>query len=301
MSPKTLYFYFFTFFIIQGLTAQTESLSFNEDMLLMHIKTLSSDAFEGRKTGTPGGIKTKKYIINQFHSLGIQPLKNEYEQTFSFVEKGQRYTGVNVLGWIKGTEKPDSYIVISAHYDHEGIVKGIIYNGADDNASGVAALFSLAEYFKNNPPKHSVILAAFDAEELGLRGSKFFVENSIVPLHKIKLNLNMDMISRSDENELFVVGTRYYENLKRLVLNVKAHGDLKLVAGHDGGDKKENWTYSSDHGSFYRKNIPFLYFGVTDHEDYHEPTDDFENIQPQFYINAVNTIINVFKVIDTSL
>jgi Zn-dependent M28 family amino/carboxypeptidase len=301
MSPKTFYFYFFAFFIIHGLSAQTGSLSFNEDTLLMHIKTLSSDAFEGRKTGTPGGLKTKKYIINQFHSLGVQPLKSEYEQTFTFVEKGQRYMGVNVLGWIKGTEKPDSYIVLSAHYDHEGIVKGIIYNGADDNASGVAALFSLAEYFKNNPPKHSVILAAFDAEELGLRGSKFFVENSIVPLHKIKLNLNMDMISRSDENELFVVGTRYFENLKGLVLNVNAHGDLKLVAGHDGGDKKENWTYSSDHGSFYRKNIPFLYFGVTDHKDYHEPTDDFENIQPQFYINAVNTIISVFKAIDTSL
>ena len=301
MSPKTFYFYFFAFFIIHGLSAQTGSLTFNEETLLMHIKTLSSDAFEGRKTGTPGGIKTKKYIINQFHSLGIQPLKNEYEQTFSFVEKGQRYTGVNVLGWIKGTEKPNSYIVISAHYDHEGIVNGIIYNGADDNASGVAALFSLAEYFKNNPPKHSVILAAFDAEELGLRGSKFFVENSIEPLHKIKLNLNMDMISRSDENELFVVGTRYNENLKRLISTVKASGDVKLIAGHDGDDKRENWTYSSDHASFYRKGIPFLYFGVTDHEDYHEPTDDFENIQPQFYINAVHTIINVFKTIDTSL
>src|SRR5690606_18370697 len=101
---------------------------------------------------------------------------------------------LNVLGWIKGTENPDSFIVISAHYDHEGVKKGIIYNGADDNASGVSALFSFAEYFKSNPPKHSVILAAFDAEELGLRGSKYFVENPIVPLEKIRLNINLDMV-----------------------------------------------------------------------------------------------------------
>ena len=111
----------------------------------------------------------------------------------------------------------------------------------------------------------------------------------------------MDMISRSDTNELFVVGTRYHENLKQLISNFKTSGDIKLTAGHDGGNLQENWTYSSDHASFYRKNIPFLYFGVADHKDYHQPTDDFENIQPKFYIEAVNTIILVFNMLDKTL
>lgn len=298
MNIKVFFFYLF-YFVFNIINAQNNPL-FNEGHLLMHVKTLSSDAFEGRKTGTPGGIKTKKYIINQFHTLGVLPFRNAYEQDFSFVDNNIHYKATNVMGWIKGTEHPDSYIVISAHYDHEGIVNNVIYNGADDNASGVSALFSFAEYFKNNPPKHSVILAAFDAEEFGLRGSKYFVESGIIPLHKMKLNLNMDMISRSDENELFVVGTRYNENLKRLISTVKASGDVKLIAGHDGDDKRENWTYSSDHASFYRKSIPFLYFGVTDHEDYHKPTDDFENIHTQFYKDAMHTIISVFKTMDTS-
>lgn len=298
MNLKTFCCYLFSFVLLHILNAQNDNLVFNEDQLLMHLKTLSSDAFEGRRTGANGGIKTRKYIINQFHSLGVLPLGKTYEQSFVFIEQKLDYKATNVLGWIKGTEKPNSYIVISAHYDHEGIKNGTIYNGADDNASGLSALFSFAEYFKSNPPKHSVILAAFDAEELGLRGSKYYVENSIVALNKIKLNLNMDMISRSDDNELYVVGTRYTNYLKGTVLNIKTSENIKLTAGHDGEDQKENWTYSSDHASFYRKNIPFLYFGVVDHEDYHQPTDDFENIQPKFYIDAVNTIISVFNKID---
>ncbi len=274
---------------------------FNEADLLRHLKTLSSDAFEGRRTGTNGGIKTKKYIINQFHSLHVLPLGKTYEQSFSFVNQRKEYKAVNVIGVVKGTEQPNTYIVISAHYDHEGIKKGQIYNGADDNASGVCALFGFAEYFKNNPPKHSVILAAFDAEELGLQGSKYYVKNPIIPLNKIKVNLNMDMISRSEDNELFAVGTRYNDYLKGIILNYKSPGNLKLLAGHDGGNLQENWTYSSDHASFYKETIPFLYFGVVDHKDYHEPTDDFENIQPQFYMEAVNTIISVFKEIDATI
>jgi len=298
MTLKIFFYCLFSFTLLHIVNAQNDSLAFNENQLLKHLKTVSSDAFEGRRTETKGGIKTRKYIINQFHSLGVLPLSKGYEQSFSFVEEKKTYKAINVLGLIKGTEKPDSYIVISAHYDHEGVKNGIIYNGADDNASGACALFSFAEYFKENPPKHSVILAAFDAEELGLRGSKYYIQNPIVPLNKIKLNLNMDMISRSDDKELYVVGTRYNENLKKLISNFKPFGDIKLTAGHDGGNLQENWTYSSDHASFYRENIPFLYFGVADHKDYHEPSDDFENIQPTFYVEAVNTIISIFKEID---
>ena len=271
---------------------------FDQNSLLHHIKTLSSDVFEGRKTGTRGGVKAKKYIINEFQKQNALPLYKNYEQPFSFFKGGKQYLGSNVLGLIKGTQTPNKYIVVSAHYDHEGIKNGEIYNGADDDASGVSALFSFAEYLKNNPPKHSVILAAFDAEELGFYGSKYYVNHSIVPLKSIMVDLNMDMISRSDKNELFVVGTSFNKTLRHLILKVKQPETLKLFAGHDGTDSFENWTYSSDHGSFHRKGIPFLYFGVEDHEDYHMPTDDFENIQPQFYIESVKIIITVFQKID---
>jgi Zn-dependent M28 family amino/carboxypeptidase len=227
-------------------------------------------------------------------------LVKNYGQFFTFTEKRKIYHGINILGYIKGSEYPEKYIVLSAHYDHEGIQNGNIFNGADDNASGVSALFSFAEYFNNHPPKHSVIMAVFDAEELGLKGSKYFVDNPIVSLENVIVNLNMDMISRSDKNELFAVGTRFNNTLQQIVLNTPTSKSIKLLTGHDGADSQENWTYSSDHVWFHRKNIPFLYFGVEDHKDYHQPTDDYENIHPEFYMDAVETIISVFKQVDKS-
>ncbi|TDU43368.1 peptidase M28-like protein [Gelidibacter sediminis] len=272
--------------------------SFNPDSLIHHIKTLSSDAFEGRRTGTAGAEKAKQYIINKFRSLNVTPLIQDYQQPFTFTTRGKTYKAINVLGLIKGSKKPEEYIVISAHYDHEGIQNNQIYNGADDDASGVAALFAFAEYFENHLPTHSVILAAFDAEELGISGSHYYVNNSIVPLNKIKLNINMDMISRNDKNELYAVGTAYNTALKSVISNYKSATDLTLLMGHDGQDGKQNWTHASDHAPFHKKKIPFLYFGVEDHKDYHKPSDTFENIHPEFYKNAVKAIISIFGTVD---
>lgn len=283
---------------IQNISDSINTSLFNEVSLLHHIKTLSSDDFEGRRTGTPGAFKAEKYIIKEFISNNVQPLGEKYEQGFSFTNDRKNYNAVNILGLIKGTLYPDNYIVISAHYDHEGIKNGHIYNGADDDASGVSALFSFAEFFKNNPPKHSIILAAFDAEELGLQGSFYYVNHSIIPLNKIMINLNMDMISRSDKNELFAVGTVFNKTLENVISNEKYSTKINLLKGHDEGNWNENWTYSSDHASFHKRGIPFLYFGVEDHKDYHQPTDDFENIQPEFYVEAVKIIMSVFRNID---
>lgn len=296
---RLFFLLYVSFFICEGQNSPTDDEPLvNGKALLKHVKTLSSDIYEGRRTGTKGGIKAKDYIVNQFHTSQVLPFKDGYEQAFSFEIRGKIYRGVNVLGLIKGTESTNKYIVISAHYDHEGIKKGEIYNGADDNASGVSALFAFAEYFKTNPPKHSVVLAAFDAEELGLQGAKYFVRNATIPHHKIAVNLNMDMISRSDKNELFAVGTRYNKKFKYLISNLEPVNSVKLRMGHDGGDGRDNWTHSSDHAPFFKKDIPFLYFGVEDHEDYHEPTDDYKNIHPEFYKEAVAVIISVFEKID---
>ncbi|MCF6294344.1 MAG: M28 family peptidase [Flavobacteriaceae bacterium] len=305
MNNKIIILNILIFFLCVPCNGQTTSEKeiknptlFDGELLLQHVKILSSDEFEGRQTGTQGATKTKQYIINEFSKLDILPLGETYEQAFSFSSRNKTYNGVNVLGFIKGSAFPDKYIVISAHYDHEGIKNGKIYNGADDNASGISALFSFAEYFKKYPPKHSVVLAAFDGEEFGLKGSKYFVDNSIIPLNNIVVNINMDMISRSDKNELFVIGTRYNPSFKELITSFNQLENIKLLIGHDGTDKKHDWTYSSDHASFYRKEIPFLFFSVEDHKDYHKPTDDYENIHPEFYKEAVNLIFSVFKKID---
>ena len=295
---------FLLFLICEVISAQSDFKSvdshvfFNEERLIQNIKTLSSDAFEGRRTGTNGSKKARNYIINQLTSFDVLALDASFNQQFTFTFHDKKYEGVNILGLIKGSEKPESYVVISAHYDHEGIKNGQIYNGADDDASGISALISFAEYFKNNPPKHSVIIAAFDAEELGLEGSKYFVNHSVIPINSIVVNLNMDMISRSDTNTLFAVGTRYNDKLKSVVSGFNVINKVNMVAGHDGNDNLENWTYSSDHASFHQKDIPFIYFGVDDHKDYHQPTDDFENIHPEFYKESVKVIISTFNKID---
>src|SRR5687768_16170629 len=161
--------------------------------LLKDVEILSSDAYEGRKTGTKGAEMARIYIENRFKNIGLAPLPavSGYEVSFSFKNnKGVNINGKNLLAYIPG--KSENIIVISAHYDHIGIINDQIYNGADDNASGVAALLKLAAHYKKNRPDHTLIFAAFDAEEMGLQGSKNFVANPPVPLNKIRLNINLD-------------------------------------------------------------------------------------------------------------
>lgn len=279
-------------------TLAAKKTLYNSEMLLMYIKTLSSDKFEGRKTGTDGNKKAQDYIISQFKSLNVKPFGSKFRHDFQFKQRDVIYNATNILGIVKGTEFPNAYIVLSAHFDHLGMSEdGEIYNGADDDASGVAALFAFAELLKKNPPKHSVILAAFDAEEMGLQGAKYFVGK--MKTSNIVANLNMDMISRSSKNELYVVGSRYTKGLKTLIENFKNPTDTKLLVGHDGSDNKEDWTFASDHGPFHRADFPFLYFGNEDHAAYHKPTDDFEYITPEFYKNSVSIIYALFKDLDS--
>ncbi|SOS47913.1 conserved hypothetical protein [Tenacibaculum dicentrarchi] len=279
-------------------TTEVPTYGFTSEVILNDIKVLSSDDFEGRKTGTLGATKAKNYIKERFKSLNVIPLTESFEQNFSFNNGAKTYNGINVLGLIKGTKHSNKYIVLSAHYDHLGIINGKIFNGADDNASGVASLFAFAEHFKKFPPKHNIILTAFDAEEISLKGAYYYADNSIVDLNKIVLNLNFDMISRSNTKKLFAVGTRYTPKLKETITSLDKVGEVELLTGHEGLDNLENWTNSSDHAAFYKKNIPFIYFGVPDHEDYHKHTDVYDNIDQQFTVDAIQTMLNVFTKLD---
>lgn len=270
-----------------------------DSQLLKDIETLSSDAYQGRKTGTKGAEMSRAYLSGRFKEIGIKSFSTlpDFEQPFSFKRAiVTEVKGTNMIGYIQG--KSDNVIVISAHYDHLGVVKGEVFNGADDNASGVGGLLNLAAYFAKNKPNNTIIFAAFDAEEMGLQGAKAFVTNPPVAIEKIKLNINMDMIAHNDKGELYAVGTFKYPELKKY-FTLKSP-DVKILFGHDDPKlaRSEDWTDQSDQGAFNAKKIPFLYFGVEDHKDYHKATDEFQNINKTFYTNAVASILEVANNID---
>ena len=269
-----------------------------DTQLLKDVETLSSDAYQGRKTGTKGAEMARAYIIERFQKLGLKsyPQNVNYAQEFTFNSRGgAKVNGTNVIGYIPG--KTSNIIVVSAHYDHLGVVKDQIFNGADDNASGTAGLLKIAAYFAKNKPTNTIIFASFDAEEMGLQGAKAFVANPPVPIATIAVNLNMDMISHSDKGELYVAGTFKYPFLKKHIDTNRK--DIKVTLGHDDPKLgRDDWTNQSDQGAFNAKNIPFLYFGVEDHKDYHKATDKYETITKQFFSNAANVVLDVVKSID---
>lgn len=282
-----------------GTVKTTQNTTQGSEQLLKDVEILASDAYEGRKTGTKGAEMARTYLTGRLKEIGLQPYpgKKNYEQSFEV--KGRNgaaaIEGKNLIAYIPG--KTDNVIVISAHYDHVGIIKNEIYNGADDNASGAAALLQFAKYFAKNKPNNTLIFALFDAEEMGLQGAKAFVANPPVALDKIKLNINMDMISHNDKQELYAVGTFKYPQLKPFL--VTTNPNLKLLLGHD--DPKlgsDDWTNQSDQGAFNAKNIPFIYFGVEDHKDYHKATDEYQHINKTFFVDAANAIQEVIINID---
>ncbi|NJN50027.1 MAG: M28 family peptidase [Polaribacter sp.] len=193
-------------------------------------------------------------------------------------------------------------MVITAHYDHLGIQNGYIFNGADDNASGVSALLTIAKYFKNKQLNHNLILAAFDGQEAGSLGAENFLD-TYKNKSNIALNVNMEMISHSDfDPEIFICGTYHYPNLKKQMSKIVTE-NISVLFGHDDPYNREqvDWTFLGDHRVFHRQNIPFVYFGVEDHKDYHKPSDDFENINQAFYIEVVKVIIQTIENLDQFL
>ncbi len=274
----------------------------DREQLLQDLKYLSSDDMGGRKPLTPGNKKAQKYIKKRFKDLGLTSQYQDYTQYFSF-GKGENkiVDAANIIAFIPG-ERSQNIIVITAHYDHLGKQGDKIYNGADDNASGTAALMAMAAYFNENRPTNSIIFAALDAEEMGLQGAKALVEDFPFPMDQVILNVNMDMISRNKNQELYASGTQHYPQLKPILTKASEDSLVKLRFGHDVPNSgQDDWTNASDHAAFHGKGIPFIYFGVEDHEDYHQHTDDFENIDPDFYFNAVHLILDCTIALDENL
>ncbi|MBM3907461.1 MAG: M28 family peptidase [Gemmatimonadetes bacterium] len=264
---------------------------------------LSADSMEGRRTGTRGGASARAYLVRRLTAAGVEPLVPGYVQHF---DAGGRDTssrdGVNVLGVVRGADT-SRVIVISAHFDHLGVRNGQVYNGADDNASGTAAVLALAAAYAAQPPKHSMIFAFFDGEEAGMHGSRAFVERPPIPRRRIVANVNLDMVARLDKNELCAAGATPYPFFRPLLRATAAAAPVKLRMGHDLStpDGLDNWTSLSDHASFHAVGIPFVYFGVEDHPDYHRVTDDAERVDAGRYLAAVRTIGDFLRRLDGDL
>jgi Zn-dependent M28 family amino/carboxypeptidase len=276
------------------------------DHLLDDVRILSADDMEGRGVDTLGSAKARAYIERRFGEAGIDPIKgDEYEQPFVFTEKGAAHNGVNVLGRIEGTARNHArhVLVVTAHYDHMGVVNGEIYNGADDNASGVATLLAIAADFAADPPRHDVIFAALDAEEGGNRGARVLVSDPPAPLSAMALNVNLDMLSRSDKGELYAAGASHFPFMKARLEALAAKAPVTLKLGHDtpAWGEGQDWTVESDHVAFHEKGIPWVYFGVEDHPDYHKPTDDFATIPVDFFRRSAATVLMAVRAFDEDL
>jgi Zn-dependent M28 family amino/carboxypeptidase len=266
--------------------------------LLEDVKTLSSDAYQGRKTGTDGAALARTFLKKRLSELGLSNYGGlqHFEQPFTAEDRtGKVVDAKNLIAYIPG--KSPEIIVISGHYDHLGVINEEIYNGADDNASGVAAMLNIAAHYKKSKPDHTLVFAFFDAGELDWQGSGYFVDHAPFDLKKVLLNVNLDMISHNEKNELYAAGTFTNPQLKKYLTHTQPN--VKIMLGHDNPEfNVDDWTNQSDQGAFHAKGIPFLYFGVEDHKDYHKASDKFENIQPAFFIDAAEAILEILDNVD---
>ncbi len=275
--------------------------------LMADVRLLADDALAGRAPDTPGSAAARAHIIGRLEALGVAPVVEGYVQPFITTPRGSpidgpRLTAVNVLAEFPGATPGGPAMVLTAHYDHLGVVDGEIYNGADDNASGTAALLAVAAHFAAHPPHHRVVLAWLDNEEAGFRGAAAFMQSGVLARADMALNINLDMVARGDTGALYAAGVYHTAELGPLVQMAAARAPIVLRQGYDEptGDRRD-WTLLSDHAVFHERGVPFLYFGVEDHVDYHKPTDDAERIDSVFFAGAVATMLDVIIQADAQL
>lgn len=267
-----------------------------------HIQFLASDKLEGRRAGTPGEAKAALYIALQFENYGLKPKgENSFIQTFSIHQKDsiskKLRTGSNVIGYVDN--KAPYTIILGAHFDHLGYGEDhnsmytgtipMIHNGADDNASGTAALLELARLLKKEKKSpYNYLFIAFSGEELGLFGSKYFVEHPTIDLQKVNYMINMDMVGRLNDSThaLTIGGIGTSPTWGSIISTPNPSFTIKIDSSGTG---------PSDHTSFYRKNIPVLFFFTGLHQDYHKPSDDFNKINYSGEVKIIHFIQQIIK------
>lgn len=266
--------------------------------LQTHLYTYAGDEMEGRMTGTAGQKMAVEFIRDFYISNGVASAfggDNYYQDIPASYFNG--YTNglpsENVLGYIKGSEKPDEIIVISAHLDHVGTDKdGNVFNGADDDGSGTVSIMEMARAFQQavkdgNGPKRSILFLHVTGEEIGLYGSKYYVENPIFPLENTVANLNIDMIGRIDPNKkdnpnyVYLIGSNMLsQELQDVSTDVNnRYINMELDYTFDAPDDPNRFYYRSDHYNFAKNGVPVIFYFNGVHEDYHKMTDTPDKIE----------------------
>lgn len=275
-----------------------------QSSLRNHIRFLASDSLRGRGTGTPEMQLAVQYITAQFDSAGLKPADSTYLQEFKvrprfissqYPVNTDKVSGYNIIGILEGADSilKTEYIVLGAHYDHLGTrrrdTSQFIFNGADDNASGVAVMLEAAKRLssRRDSLKRSILFIAFDAEEQGLVGSNYFVANPVVPLNQIKLNVNLDMMGRIGSGDsVMVSGGDSFKNGDKILSMFQ---DTTSVCVYP----IKNYLFASDHAPFYKKKIPVISPLPKLHTDYHAPTDDEELIDYDGALNMCNYTVDI--------
>ena len=259
-----------------------------------NLYVYASDYFQGRETGTLGQRRAVDFLQNFYSTQGIEEAKgtDNYTQPMKLNIKGVEVETENVAAIIKGSKFPEEYIVISSHLDHIGIKNGEINNGADDNGSGTVALLEIAEAFKmaadvGQGPKRSLIFLHVTGEEKGLLGSSYYANNPLYPLAQTMINLNVDMIGRTDPkredkdpNYIYLIGAdRLSQDLHDIseAVNTK-YTQFKLDYTFNDEKDPNRFYYRSDHYNFAKNNIPVIFYFSGTHEDYHKPGDTPDKI-----------------------
>jgi len=255
----------------------------------------ASDEMEGRATGSKGQQKAAKFLREEYKKLGVfSPIGLDYFQKIpkDFFNNRSVADAVNVLGYIKGAETPEELIIISAHYDHIGVdEKGQINNGADDDGSGTIGVLQIAKAFQKavkdgNRPKRSILFLHVVGEEIGLYGSRYYVENPVFPIKNTIVDLNIDMIGRVDDahceqkDYLYIIGSdKLSTELHQINEKVKeTHSDLVFDYKFNAKNDPNRFYYRSDHYNFAKNKVPVIFYFNGTHEDYHKITDTADKI-----------------------
>ena len=279
--------------------AGTYITTIKAEELSKHLYIVAGDEMQGRNTGEPGQKKAGEYLISEYKKMGISfpPGATDFYQKVpsEFMKRGfapKLNDSENIWAFIKGSEKPDEVVVVSAHYDHVGVKNGEIYNGADDDGSGTVALIEIAKAFQKAKddgfgPKRSVLILHVTGEEHGLHGSRYYSENPLFPLAKTVADVNIDMVGRRDDfhkdsnNYVYLIGSDYLStDLFNICENVnKTFTNLTLDYKYNDRKDPNRFYYRSDHYNFAKNGIPSVFLFNGTHADYHKPTDDVEKIE----------------------
>ena len=290
----------FCVFICSFLNSQT----INQNSVEKHLYTLANDSMQGRKAGSPGIEKAAKYIEQQFFEIGLKPFNNSsFRQTFKHIntrsEKEEELTLFNVIGFLEGTSLKEEIVVISAHYDHLGKKNtgegDLIFNGANDNATGVTAMIMLADYFKKAKiNKRSVLFIAFTAEEMGLVGSNHF--GKTISAESITAGVNIEMIGKESP---FGAKTAWLTGFERSDFGKIIQKNLSFSEYKLYPDPYKNYRlfFRSDNASLARLGVPAHTFSTSPMDkdlDYHKVSDEVETL-------SVMTITDTIKAIATGI